>query len=253
MLDGSMCTCSGTADNWHISSFLTVNRAVLNPTVIGAAVPTDNGAGIAVTQPTLCFTGNQNSFQFAMAWRSSGSTFRLRTPPTTGTGTLAFVYDLSSSTPSMTIGPNYDGEGQTTWWVGTTSNCSDLRTAVEPYSTGGTLPLPELNIASGNDPPTSYGVALDGIFGGENGQSTAGTGYPSNVVTLSPSGAPLGAFAFWIQLHNGADLQSVEKMPMTPQGTWYAVQTPPGHPNDRVFWFPDGLKSGESIVITGTQ
>jgi len=244
MLDSTMCTCSGGTPPWYLSSFFTVNHGVTS-SVFGATLPSDMGTG-NLAMPTVCFNGFNNAFQVAMGWRS-GYQGRVRTPVMGASGTIAFVYDFIQPGSTSTFGP-MQREAQTTMWVGTSSNCTDLRNAVAPYADNSGQSLPTLNIQAGTGAVLSAGVALDGIFGGENGQGSMGYQSAAPDIHLTVD-ADLGAFAFWLALGSGEEIQSVTKSPMTPTTAWYSMETRNGS-NHRLFYFPDGLKTTESITIT---
>jgi hypothetical protein len=240
-LDSNACTCSG-ADSWYVTSFFTANHANVN-NVFGATLPSDNSTSNPAN-PTVCFNGFNDSYQFAMGWRT-GRTPRVRTPIAGAQGTIAFVYDLINGGASTTF--STVAEGQTTWWVSTSSNCTDLRNNVMPYADNSGQSLPTLITQAGSDSPVSFGVALDGIFGGENGQGAMGY-QPAHPDIHLTTNADLGAFAFWLALQSGDDIASVTKTG-NPPDPWYFQQTR-SNSNHRLFWFPDGLKVGEEIVIT---
>jgi hypothetical protein len=243
-LDAAICTC-GASGNWFITSFLTANRDVVE-TVFGATLPTSETAAGNPAQPTACFNGFNNRFQFALGWRT-GRSVRVRTPTITANPTISFVYDLIDGGTTSMYGPGTI-EGQTTWWVSTTSNCASLRNLVEPYADNSPQSLPTLTVRPGNAIAVPMGVALDGIFGGENGAGSMGYNSSDPVIRLTTA-TPLRGFAFWLALDSTEEIESVTKGPAMPAGTWYAQQKRVGN-NHRLFWFPDGLEPGETITIT---
>ena len=243
-LDSTMCTCGG-ADSWYLTSFFTANAATVQ-TVFGATVPGDSITSNPFANSWACFNGFNNSYQFAMGWRLPVSS-RLRAPVAGSSGTLAFVRDLTPGGAATSLGPT-DLEGQTTWWVATDSNCTSLQDKVRPYSNNSGLSFPTLNVQPGTTGQVlSFGVALDGIFGGENGAGSMGyqSSAPDIHLTVDEN---IGAFAFWLALGSGEEIESVVKSPSTPTDPWYFQQKRTGS-NHRLFWFPDGLNVGEEIVI----
>jgi len=242
-LDSTMCAC-GAGGNWYLTSFFTTMAATTN-TVAGAIVPTTSTSAGNPADPAVCFNGHQNAFQFAMGWRS-GSSARVRTPVEGTNATIAFVYDLVPGGTSTTIGP-VTGRGQTTWWVSTSSSCGALLDQVAPYADNSGHSLPTLNVQAGAGTVQPIGVALDGIFGGENGQGSMGYQSADPVIKLTTDAA-LAGFAFWLALGSGEEIASVTKSPAMPD-PWYGQQIRNGS-NHRLFWFPDGLQPGQTITIT---
>lgn len=236
------CDCGGN-DDWYLTSYFTFARDEIT-NVVGATPA--SGSGTALTT-TACASGN--GFQMGMAWRTGRAT-RVRLPQgAVSGGTIAWVEDFE--TPAQTLAANFEGAAQTTWWPSPTANCTELRTRVEPYQANSGAPLPTLRIDGGAG-VQSYGVALDGIFGGETAQSIAGGLGFGNTVTLTTNVA-LAGFALWLDIGAGSEIASVHKAPTEPTTTWYSVQTPPSKPTHRVLWFPDGLSTSDTITITTQQ
>lgn len=235
------CNCGGE-DSWFVSSYFTFARDQLT-NVVGANATAGVGSQV---NGTACITGN--AFQMAMAWRTGNST-RARLPLGSGSGgTIAFIENLTDpSAPPGQLPAAFEAAAQTTWWAGASSTCSDLRTAVDPYAANGSQPLPTLMIKPGASSANGYGVALDGIFGGETDVAPPGPGFPEFPLVLTTPVA-LAGFGFWINV-NSLEIASVRKSPTDPTTPWYSVQTPPAFPTHRVLWFPDGLATDESITI----
>jgi hypothetical protein len=239
------CDCGGD-DAWYVSSYFTFARDQL-ASVVGATATADTGTQVT---GTACVTGD--AFQLAMGWRTGHST-RARLPQgTVSAGTIAFVEDLTNPGATNTLPSGFQGAAQTTWWAGASSTCSDLRARVAPYQENSGQPLPTLMIASGSSAAQGYGVALDGIFGGETDQALPGRAFPDDVVTLTTT-TPLAGFGLWIDVGAGKEIASVHKSPTDPTSSWYSVQTPSALPTHRVLWFPDGLTTTDSITISLQQ
>lgn len=241
------CDCGGDA-NWYVSSYFAFARDQIT-NVIGAT-PTADMDGTQVNS-TACATGN--GFQLGMGWRTGHST-RARLPQgAVPGGTIVFNEHLTNPGATSMLTNNFNAASQTTWFASATSTCTDVRAQVAPYQANSAQPFPTLSIQSGSNAPDNFGVALDGIFGGETAQATAGgAGFPDDVLTLTTA-TPLAGFAFWADVSAGYEVASVHKSPTEPATSWYSVQTPPSSPTQRVFWFPDGLMPGESITITVEQ
>lgn len=197
---------------------------------IDANIPTGVSA-TATPNGTACATGN--GFQLGMGWRTGHST-RARLPQgAVAGGTIAFIENLSNPGATSMLANNFEAASQTTWFAAATSTCTDVRAQVAPYQANSAQPLPTLTIQSGTGTPDNFGVALDGIFGGETAQATAGgSGFPDNVLTLTTP-TPLAGFALWLNVDAGAEIASVRKSPAEPATSWYSVQTPPGSPTQR--------------------
>jgi hypothetical protein len=149
------CDCGGD-DNWYISSYFNFARDQI--TNLLGATPT-MGTGTQVTG-TACAVGN--GFQLGMGWRTGHST-RVRLPQGDSPGgTISFIENLTSPGATDTLPDMFSAASQTTWFAATSSTCTDVRAQVAPYQANSAQPLPTLTIGSSN-----YGVALDGIFGGE--------------------------------------------------------------------------------------
>lgn len=240
------CAC-GTVGNWFISSYFTFARDQIT-NVIGATPSTGTGMQI---NGTACATGN--GFQLGMGWRT-GHSARARLPQgAVAGGTIAFIENLTNPGATSMLPNNFEAASQTTWFAATTSTCTDVRAQVAPYQENSNVPLPTMMIQSGSGTPNGYGVALDGIFGGETDQAgPGGGGFPDNVITLTTT-TPLAGFAIWMTLNASSEIGSVRKSPTDPTTSWYSVQTPEAAPSQRVIWFPDGLTTSESITITFQQ
>jgi hypothetical protein len=240
------CDCAGD-DAWYLSSYFTFARDQIT-NVIGATPTADTGTQVP---STACATGN--GFQLGMGWRTGHST-RARLPQgAVAGGTIAFIENLTNPGATNTLTNNFSAASQTTWFAAATSTCTDVRAQVAPYQDNSAQPLPTLAIQAGSNAPNNYGVALDGIFGGETAQAIAGgIGFPDDTLTLTTA-TPLAGFAFWVDVGAGYEIASVHKSPSEPATTWYSVQTPTSSPTQRVLWFPDGLTTSDSITITVQQ
>jgi hypothetical protein len=240
------CDCGGD-DAWYLSSYFTFARDQIT-NILGATPTADTGT---LVSGTACATGN--GFQLGMGWRTGHST-RARLPQgAVPGGTIAFVENLTNPGAANTLTNNFNAASQTTWFASASSTCTDVRAQVAPYQANSAQPLPTLTIQSGSNAPNNFGVALDGIFGGETAQATpGGAGFPDDVLTLTTA-TPLAGFALWVDVGAGYQIASVHKSPSEPATSWYSVQTPTSSPTQRVLWFPDGLTTNESITITVEQ
>lgn len=238
------CECESTTDDdWHVESYTSFNRGVIN-TVQVVGVP-NVGSAAAAPNPT-CIVGNGSpaAFSIALAWFAGGSGQTVSRPVDNG---LVFAKPLTAPTAMITgAGAEPIGDAISTMYVGTDETCSVLGPKIMPYAG-----LPELELGGAPGGGTPIGISQDGIFGGETSQRAATIEAPGTTVAYlrGPGGAAMPPFAVWLTFPGTTSTKTVTKTPTTPTTTWFYDQTFAARPIEHLFWFPDGLASGEEIRI----
>ena len=236
------CDCAGDAD-WRVYGYTVFKRDVTNG-VQGVAYPAStNMAGAAMTG-TQCIESNSNKFRIGVAWLNTQGT-RIRAPDD---NSFAIAGDLTPS--AQTIGGSGNpvghlGDTTTTMFVSLTDSCTAVKARVQPF----TGLDPQLDVAVPGE-TVPMGMSQDGLFGGETAFSNGlgGRAVSGVPVTIRPKSVNIPPFGLWLDLGLAARQTDpiLDRMPVQ-AAPWYTVQRPT--PTQYLFWFPDGLAVGETIVI----
>lgn len=240
------CTCAPmpkAPDGFIPSSYWAFDRTRL-PTLVGLG---DNGPNIPdpltpgnnydVTAPydTVCFDGPGDQYQLASVW-----VVPPRKPPGPSTNAAAAGFDTVVSHDVQKLAdPTLDFP----WDVHGAlfverSNCTAALKRAIAY----TAPQ-ELMISTAGSTIPKLPSELDGIYGGDPGNGSAGIDVSDGITTLS--GGPNGSFVVWLRFPRATILPTATRSG-APIG-WYVPQ----RVTDRewLVWVQDPLQAGETITV----
>ena len=239
---GNLCDCGGDGD-WRVYGYTAFARGVIAGVQNVTYPPPTDPEGVALlTTAASCIEGNADRFRIGVGWKNTKGN-RLRSPDGSS---FALIGDLVASAQTIGGGANMGrfGDSTATLWPTLTRSCTELRTAIAPY-----IQDPQIVLDNGNG-TIMFGMGQDGIYGGETATgNTPGFFTDGKAVTITPAGVATPPFALWLEFAQYARPTPpvVTKSPMTPATPWYSVQRPTS--TQYLFWFPDGLKTTESIAI----
>jgi hypothetical protein len=243
------CTCaplpSQAPDGFIPSSYWAFDRARF-PTLFGLGdrgpdlpdpLPLGNNYDVTPPYATVCFNGPGDQYQIASVW-----VVPPRIPPGPETNAAAAGFDTVVSHDVQKLSNSkldfpWDVHGAL-FVEHSNSNCTAaLKRAIE-YTTPQAL-----MISTAGSTITKLPSDLDGIYGGDPGNGSAGIDVSDGITTLS--GGPSGSFVVWLRFPRATLLPTATRT-SAPVG-WYVPQ----RITDRewLVWVQDKLQPGETITV----
>jgi hypothetical protein len=243
------CRCADLSDAvWDIETFYSFKQAFVSQIVGITALPSGDGVNEYISEPTVCINPPAGDFQIGIAWRAH-AVRRVRNIGSSAS--YAFIADMAL--PGATTAPGLVGDTSTTLVIGTSTDCTAVRARAAPFADD-----IQIDIALGGAEPIvgGFGLGQDGLYGGEHSQSGGVGGYepagsPIKITPRAPS-TTVPPFGIWLDLRTRRNVTSVTRMPGNVPAVYTQQELPDAQnlPSGQfVFWIPDGLGAGESIII----